>query len=563
MFFRCVPEGGARGLIVKSFLHRCILLAFLVCSVTALAAPALKTKIEIKDGWYYIDGHKFFVNAMGYEPGARPGENPQKQRVSNLPEIRQDLNNIKAAGFNGIRTWSAMTEDELKLVQASGLKIVFGIWIEPTEDFADPKVVEQNLAYTKSILAYAKKYDCVITYLIMNEPTPAHIRQVGAQPTLDLWIKLRDLIHREDPGVPVTISGNTAITGWLDLNVFDVYGHNTYDYTSEGSNFTHGYANTNRFVEELNGGAKPVLVTEFGRSVSRQGAGAGEYGGNTLETQARAMTRAYRDLLDSGVAGLCPFIYSDGWWKGGEPAVHNDTAEEWFGFWGFKNVNDRTGYPRPAWYALTEYNQALVASPRNQQFYLNEVPVEAFVGPQVKRFKIIYQDAVLWEAAPDAYGYVSGKLSFAGEDLKDREFVFESYNAQGRLLKVESVMVLTGKEPIVWPTLQLRTPVTDLDKAKEVPVEYELTNNTVFTLASELRYVFAPHKGWDPGDTYRHAIDPKLKQQSVSDTFPLPGDCFVLGLYAGTDIHYGKFTKTIYAQKFLFRGTWADPIRIK
>jgi hypothetical protein len=115
----------------------------------------------------------------------------------------------------------------------------------------------------------------------------------------------------------------------------------------------------------------------------------------------------------------------------------------------------------------------------------------------------------------------------------------------------------------VWPTLQLRTPVTDLDKAKEVPVEYELTNNTVFTLASELRYVFAPHKGWDPGDTYRHAIDPKLKQQSVSDTFPLPGDCFVLGLYAGTDIHYGKFTKTIYAQKFLFRGTWADPIRIK
>jgi hypothetical protein len=131
-----------------------------------------------------------------------------------------------------------------------------------------------------------------------------------------------------------------------------------------------------------------VLVTEFGRSVSRQGAGAGQYGGNTLETQAQAMTRAYRDLLDSGVAGVCPFIYSDGWWKGGEPAVHNDAAEEWFGFWGYKNLNDRTGYPRPAWHALAEYNQALVASPKNQQFYLNEVPVEAFVEPEVKRFKV-------------------------------------------------------------------------------------------------------------------------------------------------------------------------------
>jgi hypothetical protein len=548
---------------MKSFLHCCILLAFPACCVTALAAPAPKAKIELKDGWYYIGGHKFFVNAIGYEPGARPGEDPKKQRVPNLPEMRQDLKNIKAAGFNGIRTWSALTEDELKLVQASDLKIVFGIWIEPTEDFADPKVVEQNLEYTKSILAYTKKYDCVITYLIMNEPMPAHIRQVGAQPTLDLWIKLRDLIHREDPGVPVTISGNTAITGWLDLNLFDVYGHNTYGYSTEGSNFTHGYANTNRFVAELNGGAKPVLVTEFGHSVSRQGAGDRGYGGNTLEEQAQEMTRDYRDLLDSGAAGLCPFYYADGWWKGGEPSVHNDTPEEWFGFWGFKNVNDRTGYPRPAWHALTEYNQALVTSPRNQQFYLNEVPVEAFLGPKVKRFRVIYQDAVLWEAAPDEHGYVSGKLSFAGEDLKDREFVFESYNAQGRLLKYESVVVLTGKEPIVWPTLELRTPVTDLDKTKEVQVEYRLANNTVFSLGSELRTIFAPHHGWDPGDTYRRAIDPKLKQQSVSETFKLPGDCFVLGLYAGIDIRYGKFTKTIYAQKFLFRGTWADPIRIQ
>jgi hypothetical protein len=548
---------------MDSFLHRCTLLALLVCCVTALAAPAPKSKIEIKDGWYYIDGHKFFVNAIGYEPGARPGEAPYKQRVSNLPEIRQDLEKIKAAGFNGIRTWSELTEDELKLVQASGLKIVFGIWIKPDEDFGDPKIVERNLEQTRRVLAYTRKYNCVITYLIMNEPMPAHIHEAGAQSTLDLWTRVRDLIHREDPGVPVTISGNTAITGWLDLNVFDVYGHNTYDYPTEGSNFSHGYANTNRFVVELNGSAKPVLVTEFGRSVSRQGAGGRGYGGNTLEGQAQAMTRAYRDLLDSGAAGLCPFIYADGWWKGGEPAVHNDTAEEWFGFWGYKDVNDRVGYPRPAWHALAEYNQALVASPKNQQFYLNEVPVEAFLGPEVKRFRAVYQDAVIWEATPDAHGYLSGKLSFSGEDLKDRELIFESYNAEGRLLKVESIVVLTGKEPIVWPTLEVRTPVTDLDKAKEVPVEFRLTNNTVFSLESRLRYVFAPLHGWEPGETYQRVIDPKLKQQSVSETFKLPGDCIVLGLYAGTDIRYGKFTKTIYAQKFLFRGNWADPIRIK
>ena len=161
---------------MRSLSHGCTLLAFLACSVPALAAPAPKAKIEVKDGWYYIDGHKFFVNAIGYEPGARPGEDPYKRRVSNPPEMRQDLNNIKAAGFNGIRTWSELTEDELKLVQASGLKIIFGIAIKPDEDFGDPKVVERDLELTRRVLAYARKYDCVITYLIMNEPMPERNR---------------------------------------------------------------------------------------------------------------------------------------------------------------------------------------------------------------------------------------------------------------------------------------------------------------------------------------------------------------------------------------------------
>jgi len=435
--------------------------------------------------------------------------------------------------------------------------------VKPVEDFSDPKVVEHDLDLTRRVLAYTKKYDCVITYLIMNEPMPAHIRKVGAQATLDLWLKLRDLIHREHPGIPVAMSGNTAITGWQDLNIFDVYGHNTYDYNTEGSNFALRYVNTNRFVFDTNGAAKPVLVTEFGRSVSRQGAGAGQYGGNTLDAQAQALVRDYRDLLDSGATGLCPFYYADGWWKGGEPAVHNDAAEEWFGFWGFKNLDDKAGYPRPVWYALRDYNQAFVASPKNGQFYLNEAPVEAIVAPEVKRLRAVYQDAVIWEGTPDDHGHISGKLSFAGQDLKDRELVFESYNAQGRLLKYETIVILTGKEPIVWPTLELRTPVTDLDKAKEVPVEFALSNDTVYSLGAELRWVFAPHKGWEPGETHTRAIDPKKKLQTVTDTFAVPDECFVLGLYAGADIRYGKFTKTIYAQKFIFRGNWADPIRLK
>jgi len=537
------------------------LLVALACGpVSASPVAAAKSRIEIRDGWYYFDGHKILLNAIGYETGARPGETPYESRARNLTEIQRDLRIIKAAGFNAIRTWSELSEAELKVVQASGLKIVFGIWLKPDEDFSDPAVLQKDLALIRTVLAYTRKYDCVITYLIMNEPMPEHLRKVGAKATRDLWTQATNLIHQLHPGVPVSISGNSAITEWVDMNLFDVYGRNAYDY-KEGSNFTHGFANSQRAITESYKQGKPALLTEFGRSVSRRGSNF--YGGNTLQEQADAMVKYYRDILDSGAAGLCPFYYADGWWKSGEPLVHNDEAEEWFGFFGFKDVKDSLGYPRPAWHALSQYNQALIASPKNQQFYQNEVPVEAFCRPAVKKLRVIHQDGVLLEAAPDSRGYFSGRLSFAGEGLKDRELVFESYAAKVRRLKIETITILTGRDPILWPSLELRTSATDLETSKTVPVEVTLKNNPVFTLGDEVRLAFSHHKGWDRADSRTRKIDPRRQDQAFTDTYETPEGCVMLAIYAGTDIRFGKFAKTIYTHRFLYPGSWADPLRVK
>ena len=35
-----------------------------------------KAKIELKNNWYYLNGEKFFIKAIGYEIGARPGQHP-------------------------------------------------------------------------------------------------------------------------------------------------------------------------------------------------------------------------------------------------------------------------------------------------------------------------------------------------------------------------------------------------------------------------------------------------------------------------------------------------------
>lgn len=544
----------------RVFLLMAVLVVLPWCSGAAAGVPAAKPRIEVRDGWYHLEGRKTFINAIGYESGARPGEVPYEKTGRDLAQVRRDLQTIKAAGFNGIRTWLELGERELQVVQASGLKILFGIWLKPDEDFSDPRVVERDLALLRRVLAYTRKYDCVITYIIMNEPMPEHLHRVGAQATRDLWHQATTLIHELHPGVPVTISGNSTITEWVDMNLFDVYARNAYDY-QDGVNFTHGFAQAQRALTESYGQGKPMVLTEFGRSVSRQGKAF--YGGATLQEQADAMLKSYRDSLDAGAAGLCPFYYADGWWKAGAPSRHDDEPEEWFGFRGFKDLRDAVGRPRPAWHALRQYNQALLTSPKNQQFYPNEVPVEAFCQPAVKRVRVVHKDAVLLEATPDARGHLEARLAFPGQGLTDRELVFESYDAKGRLLKLESIVVLTGGEPIHWPTLELLTPVTDLASTRTLPVELKLTGDPAFSFGEEVRYAFAPHQGWDRGEKRTRPLASGVGPQVLEDAYQVPEGCVMLSIFAGVEIRHGKFRRTLGARHYLYRGTWADPLRVR
>ena len=544
-----------------------LLAALLVTLGTACAHTTLqdsekssKTRLEIKDGWYYINGQKFFVNAVGYEIGARPGQHPYIVRNSEPQRVKSDMEAIKQAGFNAIRTWSELSEEELKVVQASGLKIVFGIGINPSLDFSDPEVIEDYMSIVKKALAYSKNYDCIITYLIMNEPMPQHIKNVGAQATVDLWTGMRDLIHQEHPGIPVTISGNSTITEFVDMNLFDVYAYNSYDY--DGFNYSHGYANACRILPEMNGEGKPLLLTEFGLSVSRK-AGASRVGGNTLIDQAQALPWYYRQVLDSGAAGACPFYYADGWWKGEDPDKHDDTAEEWFGFWGYRNREDTIGYPRPVWHAIKEYNNALICSPKNQMFYKNEIPLELFPLPEVKSVRVVYQDAIVYSQNNLSDGYLKDSISFTGQGLSDRELIFEFYDKDQKLLKLESIVVLTSDQEVEWPKLTITTPIKNLEENPQVTVDLQLENGSVFELTDEVRYHFATHIGWSRGERRQWTVDPSLPNQTMTDSYTLPDKSPVLGLYAGTEISYGKFVKTIYDQHLIYRGIWADPIRLK
>jgi hypothetical protein len=52
-----------------------LLMVLLLNTIHTLFAQS-KTSIELKDNWYYLNGQRFFIKAIGYEIGAHPGQHP-------------------------------------------------------------------------------------------------------------------------------------------------------------------------------------------------------------------------------------------------------------------------------------------------------------------------------------------------------------------------------------------------------------------------------------------------------------------------------------------------------
>ncbi|NTW26439.1 MAG: hypothetical protein HGA37_17205 [Lentimicrobium sp.] len=417
-----------------------LILLLLISSIFSVYSQS-KTKIELKNNWYYLDGQRFFIKAIGYEIGARPGQHPYEgKRNDDLDLMQFDLKVIKEGGYNTIRTWSEFSEAQLKLVQESGLKLILGLEINPDGDYGDPAFVEESIERVKKVTAFAKKYDCIITYLVINEPQTDHIHKVSGKAFVDLMKTLIDNLHREHPGVPVTLSANAMISDYMDESYFDVYAYNCYDH-AEAQTATMGFKDYIKGLNELNGLNKPFITTEFGYSVSHKG--FGRYGGNTLKQQSDGLIANYRDLIDAGAVGMCPFYYADGWWKGGDKNSHAlDQPEEWFGFWGYSDVNDQYGSPRPVWFAMRDYMKGLVISPKNNSIYVGTtIPLELYNDKDIKKVTVKYLDKVIYSKNISSEGYFADQIMIDPAGIEDMELAFEFFNKDNKIIKNESIQI--------------------------------------------------------------------------------------------------------------------------
>jgi hypothetical protein len=532
-----------------------LLLVSLLASVSAFAS----TKIEIKGNWYYLNGEKFFIKALGYEIGARPGQHPYEGvRADDLNLLAFDLKQIKGAGYNAIRTWSQFTEPQLQLVQASGLKLIMGIDVSPEKDYGDPIFVRQCQEKLHQVLSYARKYDCIISYLVLNEPQTDHVHAVTGNAFARLMKTLVDQIHLEHPGIPVTISANAMISDYIDENMFDVYAYNCYDH-SEAQTATMGMKDYIRGLCTLNGWKKPFISTEFGYSVSHKG--FGRYGGNTLEEQSKGLISNYRDLLDAGATGMCPFYYADGWWKGGDAFYHNaDQPEEWFGFWGYSDVNDQYGAPRPVWFAMRDYMKCLILSPKNKDIYFTDtLPVELYADKDVRCVRIKFRDKLLKTILIKKEGYLADQLVLHTQGIEDQELSFECYDKANKLLKTESIQLLVSAAPFELPTLTIDvTPSNDLNDSKLASVKTSIKMKENFRLNGDLKVSYNTHLGWEVGE--KASVKLQGGSEVVENFFHIPDNCWVVNASAGVSVRYGKFEFRIHDQKITYRGDWAKGI---
>lgn len=544
---------------MKKFFKMSIM-AILVIAGCSNPTKTSTTKLEIKNGWYFLNGEKFFIKAIGYEIGARPGQDPYKDTIADIERIQYDLKVIKDAGFNTIRTWSQLSEKQLNIVQESGLKIIFGIWLKPDLNYGDFSYMKESEDLVRKVVSYSKNYDCIISYLILNEPMTDHIYKVGAKPMANMLSVMKNILNAEHPGIPVGISGNAATDDFIDMNLLDFYGYNCYDY-GNGQVGTLGYGNFLQWCKNLNKDQKPMIITEFGYSVSDLG--YGRYGGNTLEEQKNGVIANYRGLLDAGACGACPFYYADGWWKGGKDSIHDNTPEEWFGYFGYSDLYDTIGSARPVWYALSTYLKGLIISPKNQDIFGETIPLELFLDKEVKKVLVKLNDSILYSKSDVKEGYLTDSIHYIPKWKEDAELVFEFLDANNKLVKTENIYTLLSASVVQLPEFTIDiTPENDLNKAKVCKMKITLRNLGDFKIDGNIKYNFNPHIGWEPGVENNITIKDAVanKEMVFEQMYNIPENCWVLVPSAGVTIKLGKYKLRLHDQKMIFRGNWYEGI---
>jgi hypothetical protein len=416
--------------------------------------------VSIRDGQFLVGGEPFLVKAVGWDP-ARPGELPWT-RTPDPALVEEDFVRIRRAGFNTIRSWAPLSDAELRLAHEQRLRVLQGIWTAPDADFRDAGVRRRTLDQVRRVVETARWSPAVLGYLVMNEPRAAAVARAGLEASASFLREVAATVRALDPGTPVGYASWPGLEA-LDDELLDFVAFNLYPHRPRAVMDELGLVGYVRLLGETVARGRPLLVSEFGVSVSE--ARVAGRGGASEREQADLLVDLAGRFAEAGVAGTALFQWNDGWWKNfdrpGDENEHDPAdPEEWFGLLRFEGPEDRAGRPRPALAAITRANRAIVVEPRS-----GEVP------PLGARVRIQAGERVTLVAEIDARrlevplrsaerGWYEGVLPVPAEEAR-LDVRLEVRGADGDLIRRERRLLRVGRGPgqvVLSPARQVIRP---------------------------------------------------------------------------------------------------------
>jgi hypothetical protein len=517
--------------------------------------PPAAPRVEIKDGLLHVDGERFIVRGIGYEPGALPGKYPKKRKPE--PEIlKQDLQRIKDAGFNTVRSWDGYTDDELTAIEKEGLFAIQGIEVHWPTNVEDPAYISRSLAHVDRVVKSGSKHANILMYLVMNEPNTETILRATEPKFIEFMTQLRDRVHEKHPGVPVSFA-NTCIGEFLDPSIWDAVAFNLYMYNPVTVKEILGYRGYLEWLRKKSPSV-PLVVTEFGLSVSPGGEGRFGYGGNSLQDQTEGDLWMLQSLLQAGAQGSCVFSYSDGWWKNGNVAndaeTHDDEAEEWYGLVGYASKEDMEGTPRPAWEAFSRANRALWIEPASWKEYKEKIPVEVYSTSDVHSMAVQTASGLLIELRHEGKNWWRGEIPAEGLGATESLVLIarsgqdeKQWLRQQRTIVTDWSKVPAELRPVSFSVEQAPQSMSPGERIPVLVKAHSAAGAPVADRAFQIGYY--PHDGWAPGRTYEARSDADGRIHLDLDSMPKPG---VITLSIGTGHEPLKDTPT-WGSAFILR----------
>lgn len=306
----------------------------------------------------WADPVRPMFRGIGYSPFRGTHGYADPPAKADRDRVRSDFAAITNAGFNAIRTWDAPPDWVLALAAENQLKVLAGLGAPVEGEFDKPAFIEPAVAAVRQAVTRLARHEIVIGYLVLNETRPDLVA-AGPAAFAAYVAQLVRAARESDPARPVSYAAwikslDSRPMGDIDFAAVNLYGH---DGRRMRANI--GYPG---LLDLMGGGSGlPLVVTEFGYSVSPEGPGGYGYGGNSLVEQADGLVGEWDLIAPRALGGFC-FEFCDEGWKAGHPERKDPHAEEWFGLWA-TTPDDPVARPRPAVRAMTEAFHLTVVEP--------------------------------------------------------------------------------------------------------------------------------------------------------------------------------------------------------